>query len=324
VRPARPPLRRRDQRPGLVKSPLPVDETEPAEPRPLVSALIVSYNVRDHVLLAIESFLASSEVPVEVVVVDNASTDGSADAVAERFPAVKLVRLDRNVGFGRANNVGLQESRGRFLLLLNPDVTVEPGCVERLADTMLVRPDVGAVSPRVKRPDGSLDLAARRSFPTPATALYRFLGLSRLFPKSSRFNRYNMGHVPEDSAHEIDAGTAACLLVRRAAIERVGFFDPDYFMYGEDLDLCFRLKTAGWKVYYLPSAEAVHVKGAATRQQTRRMLYEFHKAMWTFHHKHYAESLPAFANGLVWLATWARWAVLTVKAGFSSDPRVSP
>ena len=263
-------------------------------------------------------------MPVEAVVVDNASRDGSADAVAQHFPLAKLVRLPKNVGFGRANNVGLQQCRGRFVLLLNPDVIVERGCVEKLADLMLVRPDVGAVSPRVRRPDGSLDLAARRAFPTPMTAFYRIVGLNRLFPKSARFNRYNMGHIPEDSPHEVDAGTAACLLVRRAAIDRVGFFDPDYFMYGEDLDLCFRLKTAGWKVYYLPSAEAIHVKGAATRQQTRRMLFEFHRAMWTFHHKHYAEGLPAFANGLVWAATWLRWAVLTLKATFSRDPRVSP
>lgn len=316
--------RRSKPRPGIVPAGAPAGETDPPGPRPLVSALIVSYNVRDHLLQALQAFYAGSDVPLEAVVVDNASADGSADAVAAQYPDVKLVRLPKNIGFGRANNVGLQQCRGRFLLLLNPDVTVAPGCVAKLADLMLVRPDVGAAGPRVKRPDGSLDLAARRSFPTPMIALYRFLGLNRLFPKSPRFNRYNMGHVPEDSPHEVDAGTAACLLVRRAAIDRVGFFDPDYFMYGEDIDLCFRLKMAGWKIYYLPTAEAVHVKGEATRQQTRRMLFEFHKAMWTFHHKHYAEGLPAFANGLVWLATWMRWAALTIKASLSDDPKVSP
>ncbi len=292
--------------------------------KPLVSALIVSYNVRDLLVDCLRAFFASSEVPVEAVVVDNASRDGSADAVEREFPQVKLLRQERNVGYGRANNAGLQECEGRFILLLNPDVTVGPGCVDKLADFLLVRPDVGAVGPRVQRPDGSLDLACRRGFPTPASAFYRLSGLSRVFQKSPRFNRYNMGHIPDTETHEIDAGTGACLMLRRAAVDQAGFFDPDYFMYGEDIDLCFRLKQGGWKVYYLPAATAVHLKGMATRQATRRMLYEFHSAMWTFHHKHYAGDMPAFANGLVWASIWARWAALAVKSAITKDPRISP
>ena len=292
--------------------------------RPLVSALIVSYNVRELLVDCLRAFFASSDVPVEAVVVDNASRDGSADAVASEFPDVKLVRQRKNVGYGRANNIGLQECTGRFVLLLNPDVTVGEGCVGRLADFLLVRPDVGGVSPRLLRPDGTLDLACRRGFPTPSTAFYRLSGLSRVFPRSRRFNRYNMGHLPETEAHEIDSGTGACLMLRRAALDRVGFFDPDFFMYGEDIDLCFRLKLGGWKVFYLPSATAVHLKGQSTRQSTRRMLYEFHSAMWTFHHKHYAEDMPAFANGLVWASIWARWAVLSARSSLLHDPRVSP
>jgi GT2 family glycosyltransferase len=154
-------------------------------------------------------------------------------------------------------------------------------------------------------------------------AFYRVAGLSRLFPKSPRFGRYNMGHVSDAEPHEIDAGTAACLLLRRTAIEKVGFFDPDYFMYGEDIDLCYRLKAGGWKVYYLPSAVAVHVKGAATQQATQRMLYQFHRAMWTFHYKHNAENMPAFGNGLVWAAIWTRWAALAARARLTRDQRVS-
>ena len=291
--------------------------------KPLVSAIVVSFNVRDLVLDTLRAFYACSDVPAEAVVVDNASTDGSADAVAAEFPEAKVIRLPSNVGFGRANNAGLQQAEGRFVLLLNPDVTVMPGCVGRMADFMLVRPDAGAVGPRLQRPDGSMDLAARRGFPTPRTAFYRFSGLSRIFPSSQRFNRYNMGHLPPSEVHEMDAGTAACLMVRRAAVDRVGFFDPDYFMYGEDIDLCYRLKSGGWKIFYLPTAKAVHLKGASTRQETGRMLWEFHRAMWTFHHKHYAADLPAFANGLVWASIWGRWAVLTARARLSGDPRVS-
>ncbi len=295
-----------------------------ASPKPLVSALVVSYNVKDLLLDCLQAFFTSSDVPVEAVVVDNASSDGSADAVAERFPDVKLIRQPRNIGYGRANNAGLQECQGRFVLLLNPDVTVGPNCVGRLADFLLVRPDVGAAGPRILRPDGALDLAGRRGFPSPSTAFYRLSGLSRVFPRSARFNRYNMGHLSTEQTHEIDAGTGACLMLRRAAIDRVGFFDPDYFMYGEDLDLCFRLRMGGWKVYYVPAASAVHLKGQSTRQSTKRMLYEFHSAMWTFHHKHYAEDMPAFANGLVWASIWARWAALTARASLTKDPRISP
>ena len=291
--------------------------------RPLVSAIVVSYNTRDLLLDCLRAFYACSDVPAEAVVVDNASTDRSLEAVAYEFPDAKVIRQPVNVGFGRANNAGLQVAEGRFILLLNPDVTVMPGCVGRLADFLLVRPDVGAVGPRLQRPDGNLDHAARRGFPSPAASMFYFTGLNKAFPQSERFNRYTMGHLPATETHEIDSGTAACLMVRRAAVDRVGFFDPDYFMYGEDLDLCFRLKAGGWKIFYLPTARAVHLKGQATRQETGRMLREFHSAMWTFHHKHYAADLPAFANGLVWASIWGRWAFKAGKAALAGDPRVS-
>jgi GT2 family glycosyltransferase len=290
---------------------------------PLVSAIVVSYNVRPLLLDTLRSLFANTAVPLEAIVVDNASADGSADAVAEEFPEATLIRLRQNLGFGKANNVGFQRVAGRFVLLLNPDVVLDPGCVDRLADFLFVHPEAGAVGPRLQRPDGRLDLAARRGFPTPRASFYRMSGLSRLFPGSRRFNQYNLGYRSEDETQEIDAGTAACLLVRRAAIDRAGLFDPDFFMYGEDLDLCFRLRTGGWKIYYLASARALHVKGQATQQATGRMLYAFHSAMWTFHHKHYASDLPAFANGLIWASIWGRWAALDVRARVTTDPRVS-
>ncbi len=302
-----------------------MDAPEPAKAREaLVSVIIVSYNVRDLLLDCLTALSTNVDLPIEVIVVDNCSRDGSAAAVAAEHPQVKLREMSKNVGFGRANNAGLELATGRFVLLLNPDVVVGPGCVGELADFLLVRADVGAVGPRLNRPDGRADFAARRAFPTPAIAFHRLSGLSRLFPRSPRFGRYNMGHLPSTRAHEIDAGTAACLMVRRAAINKVGFFDPAYFMYGEDLDLCFRLKQGGWKIFYLPSAQALHIKGASSRQETSRMLYEFHSAMWTFHHKHYADDMPAFGNGLVWAAIWARWAMLSGWSALNRNQNVSP
>ncbi len=237
-----------------------------------MSALIVSFNVKPLLLQSLEAFYAHADVPVEAVVVDNASTDGSAAAVATEFPKAIVLAQPRNLGFGRANNVGLERCQGRFVLLLNPDVTVNPQAIGRMADFLITRPDAAVVGPRLLFPDGRLDPDARRSFPVPSTLFYRTVGLSRLFPRSRVFGRHNMGHLPEAEVHEMDAGTAACMMVRMAALDRVGFFDPRYFMFGEDLDLCYRLKLGGWKIFYLPSAIAIHHKGSATRQAESKML----------------------------------------------------
>ncbi len=281
--------------------------------KPLVSALIVSFNVKPLLLKCLEAFYGHSDVPVEAVVVDNASTDGSPAAVASEFPKAVVLAQPRNLGFGRANNVGLERCQGRFVLLLNPDVTVNPQAVGRMADLLITRPDAAAVGPRLLFPDGRLDPDARRAFPVPSTLFYRTVGLSRLFPRSQVFGRHNMGHVPETEVHEMDSGTAACMMVRMTALDRVGFFDPRYFMYGEDLDLCYRLKLGGWKVFYQPSASAIHHKGAATRQAESKMLYERHRAMWAYHSKHHANEISAFANGLVWAQIWGRWAASAMR-----------
>jgi hypothetical protein len=279
--------------------------------------------VKPHLLDTLRELFAHAGEPVEVVVVDNASGDGSADAVEKDFPGVELIRLGQNVGFGRANNAGLDRCGGEFILVLNPDVLVQEGCVGGLADFMSEQPEVGAAGPRIERPDGGLDLAARRSFPSPTSAFYRFIGLSRLFPRSHRFNRYNLGSRSADELQEIDSGTAACLMVRRTAIVQVGFFDPEFFMYGEDLDLCFRLKAADWKVFYVPAARALHLKGSSTRQATGRMLFEFHRSMWIFYKKHDPARANPIASAIVWAGIWSRWAALRLKARLTGDRRIS-
>jgi GT2 family glycosyltransferase len=289
-----------------------------------VSALIVSYNVRGYVLESLRAFYSTSGPDAEAIVIDNASSDGTPEAVRRAFPEAKIIALKENVGFGRANNAGLEASKSELVLLLNPDVVLKEGCVERLAGFLAANPEAGAAGPKLERPDGRLDLAARRAFPSPLPALYRFTVLSRLFPNSPRFNRYNLGSISTDTVHEIDAGTAACLMVRRSAVDKVGFFDPDFFMYGEDLDLCYRLREGGWKIYYVPDAIAIHVKGSSTRQATQKMLYEFHRAMWIFHKKHYAATTPGVVNAIIWVGIWARWALLSMKARITGRSAVSP
>src|SRR6266851_2033468 len=181
-----------------------------------------------------------------------------------------------------------------------------------------------ADGPRLLMADGTVDPAARRAFPVPSALFYRTIGLSRLFPKSPRFGRYNMGHLDESDVHEVDAGSADCLMLRRAALDRVGFFDPRYFMYGEDIDLCYRLKLGGWKVFYLPTATAIHHERAAPDEgEKRQMLYEEHRAMWTYHFKHHAEEQSAFGNGLVWAQIWGRWAARSLRQSVSRERRTT-
>ena len=279
----------------------------PESAKPLVSALVVNRNSKDDLLQGLKAFFSSADVPVEAVVVDNDSSDGSAAAVTDEFPNVTVLGQSKDLGYGRAANVGLERCQGRFVLLLSTDVRLERDCVGRLADFLLTRPDAGAVGPKLLLPDGRLDPDGRRAFPIPSTLFYQTVGLSKIFPKSPRFGRHNMGHLPETDVHEMDSGTAACLMLRRSALDRVGFFDPRYFMYGEDLDLCYRLRLGGWKIFYVPSAVAHHEVKPASPQRQRQISYERHRAMWTYHFKHHSEDQSAFANGLVWAQIWGRY-----------------
>ena len=295
----------------------------PEQAKPLVSALVVSHNTKDLLLQTLQAFFTSADIPVEAVVVDNDSSDGSAAAVTDEFPQATVLVQAKNLGYGRAANIGLERCQGRFVLLLGSDVTVAPGSVGKLADLLLTRPDAGAVGPRVLLPDGNLDPDSRRAFPVPSTLFYRTIGLSRLFPKSPRFGRHNMGHLPESEVHEMDAGTGACLMLRMAALDRVGFFDPRYFMFGEDIDLCYRLRLGGWKVFYLPTASAMHHLSPVAPEQQRLLSYERHRSMWTYHFKHHSEDVSAFGNGLVWAQIWGRWAAQRVKDTFVRPKRQS-
>lgn len=285
----------------------------PESAKPLVTALIVNRNTKDDLLQSLKAFFSSADVPVEGVVVDNDSSDGSAAAVTDEFPNVTVLGQSKDLGYGRAANIGLERCQGRFVLLLSPQVRLERDCVGRLADFLLTRPDAGAVGPRLLLPDGKVEPDARRAFPIPSTLFYQTVGLSKIFPRSPRFGRHNMGHVSDTDVHEIDSGTAACLMLRRSALDRVGFFDPRYFMFGEDLDLCYRLKLGGWKIFYLPTALANHEVKPASAERQRQIAYERHRAMWTYHFKHHSEDQPAFANGLVWAQIWGRYIASRVR-----------
>lgn len=266
-----------------------------------LSIVIVNYNTKDLLRDCLASVLESRGLrSFEVTVVDNASSDGSADMVREEFAQVRLIASPVNGGYSYANNLGLQAVQARHYLLLNPDTIVPPSALAEMVAYMDSKPDAGAAGPRLVLADGSLDLACRRSFPTPAVSFYRFSGLSRLFPKSRRFGRYNMTFLDPDEEAEVDSVVGAFMLVRGEALEQVGLLDEDFFMYGEDLDWAYRMKQVGWKVYYNPAVTVLHYKRASSRH-SKRAQFEFVRAMYVFYRKHYAPETPLALHALILL-----------------------
>lgn len=290
-----------------------------------LSVVIVNYNTRDRLLDCLQSLLPEiAGVAHEVFVVDNASADGSVAAVTREFPSVRIIANTINLGFARANNLALREAGGTDILLLNPDTLVRRNAVGIMRAALHDQPAAVAIGPKVVRPDGRLDLACRRSFPRPWVALARLTGLSRLFSRSRWLAQYNRTFEDPDQPGEIDAGTAAAMCFRRDALEAVGFFDESFFMYGEDLDLCFRLKARGGRIYYVPAAVILHYKGESSGQSPKVMLREFHHAMWRFYLKHYAVGWGWLLAPFVWSAIKLRYGLVLAANALRGRQVVSP
>jgi hypothetical protein len=272
--------------------------------------VIVNWNTRDLLRTCLQTVYASTgDFSTRVIVVDNASPDGSADMVAREFPQARLIASPDNLGYPKGNNVGLRAlgyhgagavdaDAPRYALLLNPDTEVPPDALCNMVRFMDSRPDVGIAGPKLVLPDGSLDKACRRGFPTPLVSAWHFMGLAKLFPKSKTFGRYNMTYLDPDVETEVDSVVGAYMQVRREAIAQVGLLDEVFFMYGEDLDWAFRIKSAGWKVVYHPKVTVKHVKRAASKQ-SKRAQFEFWRAMLIFYRKHYQQTTPWWLHGLV-------------------------
>jgi N-acetylglucosaminyl-diphospho-decaprenol L-rhamnosyltransferase len=263
--------------------------------------VIVNWNTCELLRECLKSLEAGdTSVQRRVIVVDNASSDGSVAMVRAEFPSVEVIANLTNGGFSQANNLGLKalgfggaasDDLPRYALLLNPDTIVPPDGLRNMLDRIDADPRLGIAGPRLVMPDGKLDLACRRSFPTPEVSLWRMTGLSRLFPKSKLFGRYNMTYLDEHLETEVDCVVGAFMMVRREAIQQAGLLDETFWMYGEDIDWAFRIKQAGWKVLYYPRVTVLHVKRAASRQNPRTRL-EFQRASLIFYRKHYAATTP--------------------------------
>ncbi|MBN2303139.1 MAG: glycosyltransferase family 2 protein [Anaerolineae bacterium] len=275
---------------------------------PDLGIVIVNWNTRDLLRDCLRSIQASAGIcDTRVIVVDNASSDSSAEMVRAEFPDVTVIASPTNDGFSTANNKGLRElgfeqncgeDAPRYALVLNPDTVLPLDALHDMIAYMDADESMGIAGPKLVLLDGSLDWACRRSFPTPEISFYRMVGLSKLFPKSKRFGRYNMTYLDPDLETEVDSVVGAFMLVRRAAITRVGLFDEDFWMYGEDLDWAYRIKQAGWKVMYNPTVTVTHVKRAASRQ-SKRAQREFYRAMLIFYRKHYRATTPLWLHSLI-------------------------
>ncbi len=259
-----------------------------------ISVIIVNYNVREFLNNALISLFKSLEgYSSEVFVVDNASDDGSVELIQKNFSQVNLITNSTNIGFAKANNQALTQSKGKYLLLLNPDTIVQEDTIEKLIAFFESHNDAGMAGCKILNPDGSFQLPCRRSFPTPWTAFTKTFGLSALFPKSKLFARYNLTYLNPDETYEVDAVSGSFMMLKRELYEKIGGLDETFFMYGEDLDWCYRVQQSGWKVYYVPTTSIIHYKGESTKRSDIDELKVFYSAMRLFVRKHHAGS-PIF------------------------------
>lgn len=277
-----------------------------------ISVVIVNYNVKhflEQCLCSVEKALAG--ISGEVIVVDNQSADGSLDYLRPSFPSVRFIANEQNLGFAKACNQGLALASGRFILFLNPDTIVGENCFRDCIGFMDAHPDAGALGVKMLDGSGHFLPESKRAFPSPFTSLYKLSGLSLLFPRSPRFARYHLGHLDPDKAHEVDVLAGAFMLVRKTVLEKTGSFDETFFMYGEDVDLSYRIQSAGYKNYYFPGSPVIHFKGESTRKGSMNYVRMFYRAMSLFVRKHYGGSQAGIFNFIIHIAIW-------VRAGFTA------
>ncbi len=256
-----------------------------------LSIIIVNYNVKEFILNLLQSISsAAKDLSYQVLIVDNASDDGSVEVIKEKFPSVNLIVNTKNVGFGKANNQALAKAKGDYILLLNPDTIVKEDTFENLFKFFEANADAGMATCKVLNPDGTLQLACRRSFPGPWTSFTKVTGLSSLFPNNKLFAKYNLTYLDENQSYEVDAISGSFMMMRKEVYEKVGGFDPEFFMYGEDLDLCYRIQKSGYKVYYVHTTEIIHYKGESTKRSSLDETKVFYDAMHLFVKKHFSSS----------------------------------
>lgn len=257
-----------------------------------ISIVIVNYNVKDFLQDCINSIYKSVfNGSFEIIVVDNNSSDDSVEELSKSFPDVKFIQLNENLGFSKANNIGFKNSSGEYVLILNPDTILYSDTLQKSFDFFKSKNDIGALGCKVLNEDLSFQLACRRSFPTPWNSFCKLFGLQKIFPNSKIFSNYNLMYKDINETYEVDALIGAFIFTKKSILEEINGFDEEYFMYGEDLDLCFKIKETNYKIYYFHETSIIHYKGESTKRSNINEVKHFYEAMQIFVKKHYSHSL---------------------------------
>lgn len=283
-----------------------------------LSIVIVNYNVSYFLEQALTSvFKALQHVDGEVFVVDNNSVDNSLSMLASKFPQVHVIANKENVGFARANNQAIRISQGEYVLLLNPDTVVEEDTFEKCIAFMDKTPDAGGLGVKMINGKGEFLPESKRGIPVPAVAFYKLFGLSKLFPHSQKFGAYHLTYLCNDEIHSVEVLSGAFMLMRKSVLDKVGLLDEDYFMYGEDIDLSYRILKGGYKNYYFPETRIIHYKGESTKKGSLNYVHVFYKAMQIFARKHFSQKNAKLFNLLIDCAIWFRASLAALLRIFS-------
>jgi O-antigen biosynthesis protein len=272
-----------------------------------LSVIIVNYNVKyflEQCLYSVRK--ASTGLDSEIFVVDNNSVDGSVEMVKEKFPEVQLIENIVNTGFSKANNQAILKSSGEFVLLLNPDTVVEDETFKKILEFMDLHPEAGALGVKMIDGKGNFLPESKRGLPTPIVAFYKVFGFSRLFKKSKKFNRYHLGYLDKNETHEVDILAGAFMLIRKSVLDKIGLLDETFFMYGEDIDLSYRIIKAGYKNYYFPETRIIHYKGESTKKSSINYVFVFYNAMIIFAKKHFSQKNARIFSFLINIAVYLR------------------
>lgn len=288
-----------------------------------ITIIIVSWNTKRITCDCLRSiYQQSKDVGFEVIVVDNNSSDGSPEAVESQFPDVMLIRNRENLGFAKANNIGMKAASGRYLYLINSDVVVLDKCIDTMCEFMDAKQSVGMAGPRILNSDLSLQMSCRH-FPTVWNNICQAIGLNKLFPKSSFFSESLMKYWPHDTIQKVDVLSGCFWMIRRQAIETVGLLDEDFFFYGEDIDWCKRFHDAGWSVMFNPGAEAIHLGGASSSNAPIRFYLEMQKADLQYWRKHHGWAGELIYKMIILLRQLMRMSIYAFKCIFSGKKRLA-
>lgn len=272
-----------------------------------ISVVIVNYNVEYFLEQCLNSCLKASEkLKAEIFVVDNNSIDGSNQMVRTKFPQVHLIENKINVGFSKANNQAIHLSTGKYVLLLNPDTVVEEDTFEKVVQFMDEHPDAGGLGVRMLDGKGRFLPESKRGLPTPSVAFYKIFGLSAILPKSKLFGKYHLGYLSEFKTNEVDVLSGAFMLLRKETLDKVGLLDETFFMYGEDIDLSYRITLGGYKNYYFPETRIIHYKGESTKKSSVNYVFVFYRAMVIFAEKHFSKNNAKLFSFLINIAIYFR------------------